>query len=515
MPLPITIPNTFANATATIPLSQLDNNFATVAVAVNSIGNGAFTLANAQIIGGTISNVTLDNVSVDVETLSNVTITNLTVNGNATLTNAAVTANTATITTANVTTANVASFISSNVSITGGSLDNVTIGSATAAAANVTNLTVNGNTTLGDANTDTILMTAAPSIGGAGLGMGFGFRNRIINGDMRIDQRNAGASVTITTLNGQYTLDRWNVNTNQASKVSVQQSTTVPSGFKNSALITSLSAFSPAAGDYFGFVQYVEGFNASDFDWGTANAQSVTLSFRVRASLTGTYAVAFGNSAGARSYVATFTVDSANTYETKTLTIPGDTSGTWLTDSGRGLRMWFDLGSGSTFNQASPNTWTASNTLRTSGSVTLVGTNGATFYITGVQLEKGSTATSFDYRPYGTELALCQRYYTKFIADDAYTTFLIGTNDSTTVVFNASTTLPVQMRSQPTISQSGCAIFDGSNRTAISSTGTNRSSRTSISQTFTASGGSFTIGRCAQVQANNNTSAYIDASAEL
>ena len=100
MPLPITIPNTFANATATIPLSQLDNNFSTVAVAVNSIGNGAFTLANAQITGGTISNVTLDNVSVDVETLSNVTITNLTVNGNATLTNAAVTANVATITTA-------------------------------------------------------------------------------------------------------------------------------------------------------------------------------------------------------------------------------------------------------------------------------------------------------------------------------------------------------------------------------------------------------------------------------
>jgi hypothetical protein len=238
-----------------------------------------------------------------------------------------------------------------------------------------------------------------------------GFKNRIINGAMMIDQRNAGAGLTITTLNGQYTLDRWNVNTNQASKVSVQQSTTVPAGFKNSALITSLSAFSSGSGDYFGFVQYVEGFNAADFDWGTANAQTVTLSFIVRASITGTYSVAIGNSAGARSYVATFTVNSANTYETKTITIAGDTSGTWLTDSGRGLRMWFDLGSGSSFNQASANAWTASNTLRTSGSVSLVGTNGATLYITGVQLEKGSTATSFDYRPYGTELQLCQRYY--------------------------------------------------------------------------------------------------------
>ena len=136
MPLPITIPNTFANATATIPLSQLDNNFSTVAVAVNSIGNGAFTLANVQVTGGKIANVVLDNVSVDVETLSNVTITNLTVNGNATFTNAAVTANTATITTANVTTANVTNMVTGNVTITGGTInvasviatDDVTVG---------------------------------------------------------------------------------------------------------------------------------------------------------------------------------------------------------------------------------------------------------------------------------------------------------------------------------------------------------------------------------------------------
>jgi hypothetical protein len=286
-----------------------------------------------------------------------------------------------------------------------------------------------------------------------------GMRNRIINGDMRIDQRNAGASVTITALNGQYTLDRWNVNTNQASKVSVQQSTTVPAGFNNSALITSLSAFSSGSGDYFGFVHYVEGFNAADFEWGTANAQAVTLSIRVRASITGTYAVAFGNSAGNRSYVATFTIDAANTFETKTITIPGDTSGTWLTDSGRGLRMWFDLGSGSTFNQASPNTWTASNTLRTSGSVSLVGTNGATFYITGVQLEKGSTATSFDYRPYGTELALCERYGQQIAAN-----IYIGTGSGFfwSVPINFQTT----MRAAPTVGS-----FSGGSTGNISSNG--------------------------------------------
>ena len=290
-----------------------------------------------------------------------------------------------------------------------------------------------------------------------------GFRNRIINGDMRIDQRNAGASVTITTLNGQYTLDRWNVNTNQASKVSVQQSTTAPAGFTHAALVTSLSAFSSAAGDYFGFVQYVEGFNSADFQWGTANAQAVTLSFRVRASITGTYSVAFGNSAGARSYVATFTVDSANTYETKTLNIPGDTSGTWLTDSGRGLRMWFDLGSGSTFNQASANTWTASNTLRTSGSVSLVGTNGATFYITGVQLEAGSVASPFERRDYGRELMMCQRYLPAFNSTGTNTYIASCVATSTT---NARVFVPflVQARTSPTgitVSSAGHLGFTG------------------------------------------------------
>jgi len=284
-----------------------------------------------------------------------------------------------------------------------------------------------------------------------------GFRNRILNGDCRIDRRNAGESVTISTLNGQYTLDRWNVNTNQASKVSVQQSTTAPAGFTHAALVTSLSAFSSAAGDYFGFVQYVEGFNSADFQWGTANAQAVTLSFRVRASITGTYSVAFGNSAGARSYVATFTVDSANTYETKTLNIPSDTSGTWLTDSGRGLRMWFDLGSGSTFNQASANTWTASNTLRTSGSVSLVGTNGATFYITGVQLEAGSVASPFERRDYGRELMMCQRYYYRLKSEATGTRMGSLFCDSTTVA-TALVSFPTSMRTRPlSLEQSGTA----------------------------------------------------------
>jgi len=343
----------------------------------------------------------------------------------------------------------------------------------------------------------------------------FGFKNRIINGQMVLDQRNAGASLTITTLNGQYTLDRWNVNTNQASKVSVQQSTTVPAGFKNSSLITSLSAFSSGAGDYFGFVQYVEGFNSADFDWGTANAQTVTLSFKVRASITGTYSVAIGN-ASTRSYVATFTVDSANTYETKTITIAGDTSGTWLTDSGRGLRMWFDLGSGSSFNQASANAWTASNTLRTSGSVSLVGTNGATFYITGVQLEKGSTATSFDYRPYGTEQLLAYRYYYRLKAGTSYGNAGVGRAYSITNG-QAVVAMPVSMRAAPG-STGFSALSDwnasqaAGNITALSPAAQYSLDYRQMTIDITAT---MVEGQCVILNANNTTNAWIEWSAEL
>ena len=390
------------------------------------------------------------------------------------------------------------------------------------------NTASNGSVTLDAANTASNFTLTVPAQNGTvattvDVGNFYGFKNRIINGDMGIDQRNAGASLTITTLNGQYTLDRWNVNTNQASKVSVQQSTTVPAGFKNSALITSLSAFSSGSGDYFGFVQYVEGFNAADFDWGTANAQTVTLSFRVRASITGTYSVAIGNSAGARSYVATFTVNSANTYETKTITIAGDTSGTWLTDSGRGLRMWFDLGSGSSFNQASANAWTASNTLRTSGSVSLVGTNGATFFLTGVQLEKGSVATSFDYLPYSTELQLCQRYCQRTSADASATYVRFGTG---LVSFggtgDVTFALKVTMRTTPSVTTTGTASNYAINTSsgtlnacnAVPSINTFGSNAEIISMQPTTAAG-MTAGQACHLISNNNSVAQLTYTAEL
>ena len=247
----------------------------------------------------------------------------------------------------------------------------------------------------------------------ASTGVSQGFKNRIINGAMVIDQRNAGASVTITS-NSTYTLDRWIANMNQASKFSVQQnagSVTPPVGFSNYLGVTSLSAYSVGSGDILTIGQFIEGFNTSDLGWGTANAKTVTLSFWVRSSLTGAFGGAIRNDANDRSYPFTYTISSANTWTTISVTIAGDTSGTWVgSTNGIGMRIFFGLGVGSSVS-GTAGAWASANYWSVTGATSVVGTNGATFYITGVQLEVGSTATSFDTRSYGTELALAQRYY--------------------------------------------------------------------------------------------------------
>jgi len=249
----------------------------------------------------------------------------------------------------------------------------------------------------------------------ASTGVSQGFKNRIINGAMVIDQRNAGASITPT--DSQYSLDRWRCALAQSAKYSVQQnagSVTPPAGFTNYLGVTSLSAYSSGSSDYFGIDQSIEGFNTADLNFGSANAKTITISFWVRSSLTGTFGGSIRNSALNRSYVFGYSISAANTWEQKSVTIAGDTSGTWIgATNGNGIRLWFDLGSGSSFNTAA-NAWTAGSFLTSSGNTSVVGTNGATWYVTGVQLEVGSTATSFDYRPYTTELQLCQRYLPAF-----------------------------------------------------------------------------------------------------
>jgi hypothetical protein len=254
------------------------------------------------------------------------------------------------------------------------------------------------------------LMTTSDGVSSSGL---YGFKNRIINGSMVIDQRNAGASVTITT-NGEFSVDRWKGQPSVNSKFSLQQnagSVTPPIGFSNYLGATSLSAYTVGAGESFSIAQYIEGFNTADLQWGTANAKTVTLSFWAYSSLTGTFSGALANSAVNRSYPFSYTISSANTWTQVSVTIAGDTSGTWIgATNGVGIRIWINLGAGSTLSTTG-GAWAAGDYRATTGSVSVLGTNGATFYITGVQLEKGSTATSFDYRPYGTELQLCQRYY--------------------------------------------------------------------------------------------------------
>jgi hypothetical protein len=232
---------------------------------------------------------------------------------------------------------------------------------------------------------------------------------------MVIDQRNAGASVSTSSGVAVFTLDRWQAVYSQINKFTVQQnagSVTPPSGFRNYLGITSSSAYSVGASELFNLVQGVEGFSAADFGWGTSNAQAVTLSFWVRSSLTGTFGVTFNNESINRFYGATYTVSAANTWEYKTITVAGDTSGTWVTNNGLGIAIRFGLGVGASVSGAA-GSWGGTTMWGVTGATSVVGTNGATFYITGVQLEKGSTATSFDYRPYGTELALCQRYFEK------------------------------------------------------------------------------------------------------
>jgi hypothetical protein len=244
--------------------------------------------------------------------------------------------------------------------------------------------------------------------------MGSSFkRNKIINGDMRVDQRNAGASVTLSATT-QYPVDRFPAyKGTSGATVTAQQSTTAPTGFTNSIIITASTGSTPAAGDINGLWQQIEGLNVADLGWGTANARSITVSFWARSSVTGTYSFSLNNSATDRFYVATYSVNVANTWEYKTVTIAGDTSGTWLTNNSIGIQIIWDIGYGTNFN-GTAGSWGSSTIRRTSGSVQLIATTGATFYITGVQLEVGSVATPYERQIYSDQLAQCQRYLPAF-----------------------------------------------------------------------------------------------------
>jgi hypothetical protein len=299
----------------------------------------------------------------------------------------------------------------------------------------------------------------------ASTGVSQGFKNRIINGAMVIDQRNAGASISFAASpERKYTVDRWSFVYFQNSKFTGQQnlnSITPPAGFSNYFGLQTAATFTVGVTEVFSLSQIIEGFNAADLNWGTANAKTVTLSFWVRSSLTGTFGGSFMNAATNRSYPYTYTISSADTWEYKTVTVAGDTSGTWLTTNGAGIRVDFSLATGSVYS-GTAGAWVGAERYSATGAVTFGSATSQTFYITGVQLEVGSTATSFDYRPYGTELQLCQRYYAQSVYgvaasalyNQGYGVYLVGWNYSGGSWVGGHTKLPVTMRTAPS-----CTIY--------------------------------------------------------
>ena len=347
-----------------------------------------------------------------------------------------------------------------------------------------------------------------------------GFKNRIINGDMRIDQRNAGAAVSTAITSAPYSVDRWLIYGTQAAKFTCQQnqgSVTPPAGFTNYLGTTSSSAYSVTSTDIFEIQQRIEGYNIADLAWGTASAATVTLSFWVRSSLTGTFGGSLGN--GSRSYPFTYTINSANTWEKETITIAGDTSGTWAATTASGIAVTFSLGSGSTFN-GTAGAWAAGNLLSATGATSVVGTNGATFYITGVQLEKGSTATSFDYRPYGTELDLCQRYCQRIDSSaNVYAPYGMIYVDTSSVVYSIMS-LCTPMRGTISLTTTGTAsnyaVAIGSVITACNAVPSfNNNSQNSVSVVATVAGTPLTVGRAGALVSNNTTASYLIFTSEL
>ena len=342
-----------------------------------------------------------------------------------------------------------------------------------------------------------------------------GYRNKIINGAMEIDQRNAGASVTQTTSHV-YVTDRWQIYGQQTTKFTCQQnagSVTPPAGFTNYLGVTSSSAYAVLSGDNFKVLQPIEGYNVADLGYGSATAKTVTLSFWVRSSLTGTFGGAFTNSVYNRSYPFTYTISSANTWEQKSITIAGDQSGTWLTTNGIGLNVIFSMGMG-TDQSGTAGAWTAGNYQSATGAVSIVGTNGATWYVTGVQLEIGSVATEFERRPYGTELQLCYRYFQKFLGSSTYEALPSGAiaggggNAAEGPLVFKNT-----MRASPTLAMSTLCLLDSIGLFTITSITTLMGGLDTLRLNYNSSG--LTTYRFYYPTAQNSTSAYLTLSAEL
>jgi hypothetical protein len=432
------VPYTFGSATTSIPLSQLDSNFATTI----TLGNTAIQLGNT------------------VTTLNNMT------------------------------------------------LGNVTISSGTS---NIQTNVANATGVLLEAN------------GGTGTTTGYyGFKNRIINGAMVIDQRNAGASVSNTGAVA-YTTDRWySQGASSAGVFSCQQVTDAPTGFAYSEKLTVTTSSTPSGTQTYRYIQRIEGNNLADFNLGLSGCSSFTLSFWVKSSLTGTFGGSFWGAGATRWFIFSYTVNSANTWEYKTATITPITSGSFDTTTGIGLQLSFNIGAASSV-LGSAGSWISNagspEYYGPTGQTNIIATNGATWQISGVQLEKGSTATSFDYRPYGTELSLCQRYYYLMSAASNLNTFFHNLAATSTTNALGVVTFPQVMRASPSLTTSGTAsnyrlYIGGAFTTCTSGPAIDQSCPYSSNLSYNVASG-LTNGQGGCAAANGSTSAILGFSAEL
>ena len=341
--------------------------------------------------------------------------------------------------------------------------------------------------------------------------------NRIINGAMTIDQRNAGAAVTVNTGNAFYCMDRYfGAGTSSAGVFTVQQSSTVPVGFNSSALITVTTSATPSGTDNYRFNQAIEGLNVADLNWGSSNAQAVTLSFWVRSSLTGTFGGALQNSDKSRTYPFSYTISSANTWEQKTITVAGDTTGTWLTTNGIGVLVIWCLGAADRLGTA--NAWSSTRYDGVTGQVNLISTSGATFYITGVQLEAGSFGSSFAHENVGDTLRKCQRYFQLMTNGVSGKAVSGGGGFYSAAIASCPTPLKVTMRATPTISSNSgtnyWAIFNNSASTLFNAFGGIIGEATADIAGAYVSGLSRTAGHYGYF-ISNNASAFLAFQAEL
>ena len=281
-----------------------------------------------------------------------------------------------------------------------------------------------------------------------------GRKNLIINGAMVIDQRNSGSSVTGSGAVAKYAADRFSLYANTTATITAQQVSDAPNGFQKSDKITCTSA---ATGDVAGsrvqFSQAIEGYNTSHLQFGSATAKTITLSFYVKASNAGTYGGSFVNATANRSYPYSYTISSADTWELKTVTITGDTSGAWATDNTAGLYLFWSLGVGSNY-EGTANQWNGAFDIAPPSSFSLKDNLNATWQVTGVQLEVGTVATEFEHRSFGEELALCQRYYRVSKANSPYDYILAAGQFETTTILQVAYDFR-GMRIAPTVTSSG------------------------------------------------------------